>query len=107
MRFGKKLYLTEGIADSRRLRYRLKHGKVLRGLYLISICPGVDELEIYHCAFLRQSFYRKYPLKIVGIADSYKGALLLVEQMVQDIYEKTGEYKLKDYLERQFRRSKG
>lgn len=106
MRFAGKLYVSEGIKDSRKLRFRLKHGKLLRGCYVIVLCDGRDELEIYHCAYLRQRFYKKYPFRVVGLAGNYEEALLLVERMVQDTYAENGDYKIKEYLSRQFIKKK-
>ncbi|NLL78470.1 MAG: hypothetical protein GX234_01430 [Clostridiales bacterium] len=89
--------------DSRKLRYRLKKGKLLHGIYVIALSEGRDELDIYHCALFRQSFFRKNPRRVVGLADSHEEAVELVVQIVQDIFSKTGEYKIKSYLEKQFK----
>lgn len=102
MKFARKLYVTEGIKDSKSLRFKLKHGKKWRGLYVIVLSPGRDELEIYHCGLLRQSYYRNYPLWVVGLAGSREEAFELVGQIVEDIYAKTGQYKIKEYLKQQF-----
>lgn len=106
MRFAENLYVSEGIKDSRKLRFRLKHGKLLHGCYVIVLCDGQDELEIYHCAYLRQTYYKKYPFRVVGLAKNYDDALLLVERMVQDTYAETGNYKIKKYLEPRFTKKK-
>ncbi len=106
MQFLKQLYTTDDIKDSKLLRYRISRGKILHGLYLITICPGVDELEIYPCAILKEPYYKKYPFRIVGLAGDYDGSLRLVEEIVKDIYQKTGNYKLKSYLVKQFEKSR-
>ena len=49
-------------------------------------------MEIYHNAVLKQSYYRKYPPYIIGIAGSYQEAVELIQTMLMDTMELTGTY---------------
>ncbi len=75
LRFHKKLYVGEGIKHVRRVKWKLLHGAGQLGVYVISICPGSDQLEIMHAAFLKQQYYREFPPYVVGIASGYDDAL--------------------------------
>lgn len=98
MRFAKGLYTGEGIRNSRKVKWKLKHRAGQINLYIIALCNGSDQLEIYHCALLQQHFYRSNPPYIVGIAKGYQEAVELVQKMLEDIFRKTGHYNLKEYF---------
>ena len=98
MRFHKELYVGASIRNVRKVKWKLKHHAGQLRVFVITLSGGRDELEIYHCAFLQQRYYKKYPPYIVGIAGGYDEAVELLQQMVSDIYEKTGNYQLKEYF---------
>ena len=98
MRFHKELYLGSSIRNAKVVKWKLKHRSGQLRIFVIALSGGSDQLEIYHCAFLQQSYYRKHPPYIVGIAGGYEEALTLLQQMVADIYRKTGDYRLKEYF---------
>lgn len=98
MYFAKSLYVGDKITDDRKVRWKLKHRAGQLDIYVIALCNGSDQLEIYHCAFLQQRYYRKHPPFIVGIAKGYDEAVGLVQKMVEDIFAKTGHYDLKEYF---------
>lgn len=98
MKFYKRLYVGESIKKPAKVKWKLAHGAGQMKIYVITLASGDDLLEIYHCAFLRQKFYKKYPPFIVGIAGSYKEAVSLVQTMIEDVYAMTGSYAVKDYI---------
>lgn len=98
MKFHRELYVGESIRNVGKVKWKLKHGAGQIRVFVIAVAAGRDQLEIYHCAFLQQKYYRKNPPCIVGIAGGYDEALELLQKMVSDIYEKTGDYRLKEYF---------
>ena len=52
-------------------------------------CKNRDLLEIYHSGILKQKYYKKKANApyIVGIAAGYSGAVDLVIDMVEDVYQ--------------------
>lgn len=98
MRFHKELYVGDSIKNIRRVKWKLKHHAGQLGIFVITLSGGSDQLEIYHCAFLQQRYYKKYPPYIVGIAGGYQEAVELLQQMVSDVYKNTGDYRLKEYF---------
>lgn len=101
MRFASRLYVGGGVRDSAKTRWRLKHNAGQLNLYVIALSGGSNQLEIFHCAFLQQKFYKSCPPDIVGFAQGYGEALELVKKMVEDVYRITGECEIKNYF-RQF-----
>ena len=54
------------------------------GIYLISLSRTSDQLDIFHCALLKQKYFDKKALQVVGIAEGREEAIFLVQQMLQD-----------------------
>ena len=68
MKFCKRLYLGESVEKShRRIVWKLKHRMGQIGIYVITLpLNGPDLLEIYHCAVLKQNYYKDKPFLVVG-----------------------------------------
>ena len=100
MEFYKKLYLGDGTKKHRwKYIWKLKHHAGLLNIYVITLSKNPGELlEIYHSAVLMQEFYKQYPPFVVGIAKGKDEATLLVSEIIQDVYLKTGNYDIKTYL---------
>ncbi len=58
-----------------------------------------DQLDIIHCAFLRQPYFRKNPAYIYGIAGSYNEALDMVVDLTNKAIDAGCEGRIVDYLE--------
>ena len=59
-----------------------------------------DQLDIIHCAFLRQPYYRKHPIFIYGIASSYNEAVDIVLKISEEASKAGMEGRLSEYLQR-------
>lgn len=60
-----------------------------------------DQLDIIHCAFLKQSYYLEHPVMIYGIAQSYEEALELVVKISDEAIQNGYEGRLLEYLDRE------
>lgn len=98
MKFYKYLYIGESIKNPAKVKRRLRYRAGQFSVYVITLAPDPDQLEIYHCAYLKQSYYRTHPVFIVGIASSYEESLSLILQIVQEALRETGSADLKKYL---------
>ena len=98
MKFYKKLYVGNTIKDVRKIKRKLLLNVGQLGIYVIALCKGSDQLEIYHCAFLQQKYYRKNPPYIVGIANGYDEAVEIVRQIAIEAYECNRNCDLKKYI---------
>jgi hypothetical protein len=96
--FHKKLYVGDRIKHVNRVKWKLVHGVGQLDVYVICICPGADQLEIMHSAFLKQQYYRDHPPFVVGIASGYDDALVLLEKIVRNVLNETGDVLLKEYF---------
>lgn len=98
MKFYKNLYIGTTIKDAKKVKRKLLLNAGQIGIYVITLCKGRDQLEIYHCAFLQQKYYRKNPPYIIGIANGYDEAVEIVRQIAAEAYACNGNCDLKKYI---------
>ncbi len=98
MKFYKNLYVGESITNPNKVKWKLRRNAGQFKVYIIALAQGDGQLEIYHCAFLQQKYYRKYPPYIIGIAGGYDEAVELVIKITEAAMEKTGSPDLKKFL---------
>ncbi len=103
MIFSDKCY-TYNLTERKRARIkkRIQRHKTARNLYVI-VLPLIQDglLEIYPYNQLLQKPYRKIDSKIqvVGFARGKEAAEQLVVQIIQDMYDETGEeWKVEDFF---------
>lgn len=82
-----------------KIRKKLDQGKLAAGIFLITLPVNPDNnLEIIGSVYLKQeSLYRKCPM-VVGLANGYEEALLLVQQITEDVFRQTGDTKIREYF---------
>lgn len=85
-----------------RIKKRIKRHKTVRNLYVI-VLPLLQDglLEIYPYNQLLQKPYRKIDsqIRVVGFARGKDAAEQLVVQIIQDMYDETGEeWKVEDFF---------
>lgn len=98
MRFYKKLYTSPSLQKKKRqIVWKLKTGKTLPFVYVITLSEQNDLMEIYHSSILKQTYYRKNPPYVIGIADSYPNAVELVQSILLDVNSQTGGYDIKTF----------
>ena len=98
MKFYDSLYLSESIEKPNRAKRRLFFGVGCSGLYVISLARNTDQLDIFSAALLKQKYFDKRSLVIVGIAAGRQEAVGLVEQMLRDAGAAGKEGDIKGYL---------
>lgn len=101
MHFCKSLYLSPSLIDKqRKIKWKLRTGRPQPMIYVISLAKNKDLLEIYHSGMLKQKYYRKKANMpyIVGIAAGYGEAVTLVTNILEDVYQLTGGYDVKEFF---------
>lgn len=83
--FYKNLYIGQSIRHPERVKWKLKHGAGQLSIYVITNTSiGNDQLEIMHCANLKQHYYKENPAFVYGIAGSYNEALDIVLKIADE-----------------------
>lgn len=99
MYFYDQLFVGESVrGKEKKICKKLKRGAGMIQVYVITLNMGSDLFDIYHCAFFKQKAFRKRPFCIIGLAGSHKEAVSMVTDIVQDIYQKSGNTDFKAYF---------
>ena len=94
---------TYGITDKKRDRIirKIVHGTKVRNLYVV-VLPLMNDgiLEIYEYNPLLSPFYMSISdeISVVGMADSKDGALCLVTDMVQEMYDSKCDFNVREFF---------
>ena len=100
-KFYKYIYWDENIPEKKRnqIKWRVKVSfRKMKPVYLVTLCEGPDQLEIYYSSILLQNFYRKNPRMIIGIAATYNGAIEIIRQITEECFQENHNCDLKYYL---------
>ena len=100
MLFHKKLYVDDEISmHKRKTIKKLKHNKFMLGVYVIALSENPqDQLDIIPSYVLMQKAYREMELVVAGIASSRENAIELLNKMVMDCLNETGDVSLRGYF---------
>ncbi len=96
----KMLYIGENAKkDAAKARRRLNHGKLQMNMFLVTYASNSENLlEIIGTEqLLQKSLHRRCPM-IVGLAASKEEALQIVQQIVEETYEKQENVDVRRYL---------
>lgn len=105
MRFYKHLYIGDTVTNPAKIKRKLKlHAGV--SAYVIALCEGPDQLEIFHGGYLKQKYYRYHPPVIIGIASDHSEAVGIVLQITQECLDATNGCNLKEYLKQKCKMDK-
>lgn len=99
-KFYKYLYWDESIPEEKRnrIKWRLKVSRRDKPCYVLTVSEGNGQLEIYNSLILLQSYFRKNPRFIIGIAGGFEAAVGMVQQIAEECYRKNKDADLKKYL---------
>lgn len=103
MRWYKPLYMGEAASKKRfRLIQGIRKKKLCPGAYVITPASGGNNiLDIYPAPEFLLPYYRERDFLIMGIALGYDEAAQVAARIVEDLYQKTGGFDLKELLEDQ------
>ncbi len=96
----KYLYADEGLRPRQeKIKWKIRHNAGQVHMYVIALShsPG-GLLEIISTVELMQRAYPKERLFIVGLAKGYENARELALKIVLEVFEKTGDFRVREYL---------
>lgn len=100
MRWYKDLYVGYNLLDQKRqVVKKIKNGKPQFNKYVIALpFNDYDVLDIYPSNVLMQKWYRDSDMVIVGIAEGMEEAMDMMQLVIMDCYEQTGNVFVKPYI---------
>ena len=102
MRWYERLYLGEKAKKKRFSILQAVRKEKASGYYILT--PPANRknlLDIYPAHTLQQPYYKKQDLLIVGVAADYEDAALLAGKIIGDVYQKTGGYDVRGFMEKE------
>lgn len=99
MEWYRNLYLGENAEKKKYRLYRRINKRRLWNAYAVTL-PSNDEnvLDIYHFMELRQKAYKKRKIFIIGLACGREEALELAKNIIWEVWQNTGTFKVGDYI---------
>lgn len=99
MRYYKYLYLADGIRKKDKIIRKLEEKKLQMNIYVITLARNEkNHLEIYNSMVLRQPDFPYDDFFVVGIAKGYEDAVEMVEEIAQEVYNKTKGADIRSYI---------
>lgn len=100
MKFYENLYLSERYQSKKEeLIQKMKEGKYPISAYvLVMIWEGSNQMEFFPVALLYQGYIKTDTMYVVGIADSYMGAVYIVEDIAKEVYARTGSVDIRTFF---------
>ena len=97
--FYSNLYWGKNVKKRTLVKWKLYTGSGQFNIYCVTRAMGDnDQLDIIHCAFLRQRYYEKDPVLIYGIAFGYEEAVNLVVKISEEASKAGMDGRLLEYL---------
>ena len=96
----KYIYVPEGLQKKKEnLIKKLKNGKLLPGVYLITLAStDQNQLDIFPACIRRQKNYPEELPLVVGLTKDFEDALEIVEGITQEVYNETKGADIRSYI---------
>lgn len=100
MEYYRCLYTGESIQKNlKQVIRKLELGKTLLDIHIIVLSKNEkNHLETFDSALLFQKVLKKEDLFVVGIARGHDEAILLIEEIVKEVYDKTKGTDIRGYI---------
>lgn len=101
LEWNQNLYISKRASRfSKRTIHRINQGKATPGVYVLTYPSNENNvMDIVSTVMLLQKTTRRRCPKILGLANGREDALELMQKILLETYEQTGNFHVKDYLE--------
>ena len=100
MKYYHDLYLSKSLLSKKEtIIEKLESNQWQLSKYLLVLAQNEkNHLEFFDSVLLTQNLMPKEDLFVVGIADSYVGAVDMVQKITEEVYASTGNTNIRSYL---------
>lgn len=101
IRWANKMYFDQALnLKKRRIMWAVKARRLMPGIYCIALSTNPENLlDIIRVDELRFPYYDRQEIYILGLTLGRDSAMKLVAQMVDEVYQKTGDVKVREYYQ--------
>ena len=103
------LFVGESISPRRKKRIirKVNRRSILGAEYLLTLSANPDNLiDIISTQVVRQRYYPRKDLVVIGLAGNYEEALLLAGEIVSGIYAVQGDFNLREFFKKNWRNTR-
>lgn len=98
LKWNKDLRVGEGVKKADKIRRKLNHGKIVPGIYLITFSENPRNLlEIIPALTMIQQSAAEICPEIIGLAGDKDEAMDMITEIIQEVYDKTGDFRVQEY----------
>ena len=98
LKWCRDLRIGESVKEADRIRRKLNHGKIVPGVYLITISENPRNLlEIIPALTMIQQSAADICPEIIGLAGNKDEALEMTVEIIQEVYDRTGDFRVEEY----------
>ncbi|MFU0826866.1 MAG: AsnC-trans-reg domain-containing protein [Lachnoclostridium sp.] len=101
IKWAKKLYFSSDMKQTKknRLIRAIEKGELTYEVYCITFASNPHNLfDIINANELLFPYYARQEITVLGLAGSRGQAKLLVKDMLEEIYNKTGDFRVREYF---------
>lgn len=100
MKYYHDLYLSKSLISKKdEIIKKLENSQWQLSKFLLVLAQNEkNHLEFFDSVLLTQNLMPKEDLFVIGIADSYVGAVDMVQQITEEVYTNTGSTDIRGYL---------
>ena len=99
MRYYKHLYLAEGLKKKEKIIRKLEEKKLQINIHVITLARNEkNQLEIYNSMVFLQPDFPYDDFLVVGLAKGYEDAVEIVEEIAQEVYNKTKGADIRSFI---------
>lgn len=103
------LFVGRSISPRKKKRIirKVKRRSILGVEYLLTLSANPDNLiDIINVQVVRQRYYPRKDLIVIGLAGNYEEALMLAGEIVSGIYAVQGNFKLREFFQKNWNHSR-
>lgn len=100
LKWKENYLVSENIKNPEKIKQKLEKGKLTYDIYLLTLSENPDNLLDIIAApmLIQKSFYRICPM-IIGMARGKEEAMEMVKNLISEVYQETGSFRVAEYLE--------
>ncbi len=98
--WSEKLYLGKKVKrNSKKIIKKIEKRKMTREIFCITFASNPENLfDIMNASEFKYPYYESKEIRIVGLGKGKEEAQDLVKDMLEEIYQNTGDFKVREYF---------